>query len=137
MPEIARLLELPWEGPAGLANARALVARFLDLWDVHHAALRTRNHAAEEGARAFRRKRREALRPLLEALAARLGAGGGAAPAGTAAFHPYAAAAALETVLESAGAHHRQLEFFGIDREALIETSARLLVDTEELSRRA
>jgi AcrR family transcriptional regulator len=134
MPEIARLLELPWDGPAGLANARALVARFLDLWDAHQPALRTRNHAAEEGARAFRRKRREALRPFLDALAARLGAGSGAAPGS--AFHPYAAAAALETVLESAGAHHRELEFFGIDRDSLIETSARLLVDTEELSRR-
>ena len=136
MPEIARLLERPWDGPEGLANARAVVARFLDLWDAHHAALRTRNHAAEEGARAFRRKRREALRPLLEALAARLGAGDAAAPADRSAFHPYAAAAALETVLESAGAHHRELEFFDIDRDALIETSARLLVDTAELSRR-
>jgi hypothetical protein len=131
---IAALLERPWDGPGGLANARALVARFVDLWDSHHAALRTRNHAAEEGARAFRRKRREALRPLLDALAARLGAGSASAP--DAAFHPYAAAAALETVLESAGAHHRELEFFGIDRDSLIETTARLLVDTAELSRR-
>jgi AcrR family transcriptional regulator len=133
MPEIAALLERPWDGPGGLANARALVARFVDLWDSHHAALRTRNHAAEEGARAFRRKRREALRPLLDALAVRLGAGTSAPDA---AFHPYAAAAALETVLESAGAHHRELEFFGIDRDSLIETTARLLVDTAELSRR-
>ena len=47
MSEIARLLERPWDGPAGLANARALVARFLDLWDAHHAALRTRNQVLE------------------------------------------------------------------------------------------
>jgi len=136
MPEIVRLVARPWEGRAGLANARVLVARFLDLWDAHHAALRTRNHAAEEGDQAFRRKTRQALRPLLEALAAKLGAGAAAGSAREAAFHPYAAAAALATVLESAGAHHRELEYFGIDRDALIETSARLLVDTAELSRR-
>jgi hypothetical protein len=109
------------------------VAGFLDLWDRHHAVLRLRNHAAEEGSRAFRRARREALRPLLEALARRLGAGD-AAPAHPG-FHPYAAAAALATVLESLGAYHRELESFGARRSDLIETSARILVDTVEASR--
>jgi AcrR family transcriptional regulator len=130
MPEIVRLLDLPWEGAAGLENARALVSRFLDLWDAHHAVLRTRDHAAEEGARRFQRQRREAILPLLDALAGRLGS------ADPERFHPYAAASALATALESAGAHHRELEFFGIERDALIETCARLLVDTAELSRR-
>jgi AcrR family transcriptional regulator len=111
-------------GAEGLARARALVRRFLDLWDEHHAVLRIRDHAAEEGDRRFRRERREALRPLLDALAAQVPrqAGDG--------FHPAVAAAAVATVLESAGAHHRELAALGIPRDALIETSARLLVDT-------
>ena len=134
LPEILALLEPSLRGAAGLAGARALVGRFLDLWDTHHAVLRVRNHAAEEGSRLFRRKWREALRPLLDALAQRLGSGGGEPAADG--LHPYAAAAALATVLESAGAYHRELEYFGVDREALIETSARILVDTVEASRR-
>jgi hypothetical protein len=36
-------------------------------------------------------------------------------------------------VLESVGAYHRELAYFGVDREALIETSARILVDTVAL----
>lgn len=128
MPQILEQLRGPFAGAAGLENARGLVRRFLDLWDAHHAVLRIRNHAAEEGDRRFRRVRRAALRPLLEALAAQLG--GRASEAGGDGFHPYAAAAALATVLESAGAYHRELEFFGVGREALIETSARILVDT-------
>lgn len=134
LPEILALLRRPWGGEQGLENARALVARFLALWDAHHAELRIRNHAAEEGASAFRRARREALRPLLDALAERIGAG--ARSAERPGFHPYAAAAALATVLESAGAYHRELAYFGVGREELIETSARLLVDTVRQGRR-
>jgi len=132
LPAILDLLGRPLEGAEGLANARALVAAFLDLWDGHHAVLRVRNHAAEEGAHRFRRKRRQALRPLVEALARRLGGSGGAATC--AGFHPYAAAAALATVLESVGAYHRELAYFGVDREALIETSAHILADTMALA---
>jgi AcrR family transcriptional regulator len=122
MPEVLELAAGPFTGDEGLERARSLVRRFLDLWDEHRAVLRIRNHEAEEGDRRFRRARREALRPLLDALAAQ--AGGGSA------IHPYAAAAALATILESAGAYHRELEHFEIGREALIETSARILVDT-------
>lgn len=132
MPAIVALLDGPLEGAAGLANARALVARFLALWDAHHAVLRVRNHAADEGSRTFRRAWRSALRPLLDALARRLDPGARAADAQP--VHPYAAAAAIATVLESAGAYHRELEFFGVDREALLETSARMLVDTLALA---
>jgi AcrR family transcriptional regulator len=135
MPALLAILEGPFEGDEARERARALVAGFLDLWDRHHAVLRIRNHAAEEGSRSFRRARREALRPLLDALAQRLGAGE-AAPAHPG-FHPYAAAAALATVLESVGAHHRELETFGAGRSDLIETSARILVDTLAAARGA
>ena len=135
LPEILALLEPSLRGAAGLADARALVGRFLDLWDTHHAVLRVRNHAAEEGSRALPQ---EVARGA--AAAPRRAGGSGSAPEAASppptGFHPYAAAAALATVLESAGAYHRELEYFGVDREALIETSARILVDTVEASRR-
>ena len=77
-------------------------------------APRARTSRADEGSRSFRRAWRTALRPLLDALARRLGAD--ARPPGSAQpFHPYAAAAALATVLESVGAYHRELEYFGSD----------------------
>lgn len=131
LPAIVALLDGPLEGAPGLANARALVGRFFDLWDAHHAVLRVRNHGADEGARAFRRSWRSALRPLLDALARRLGGGASTAGAG---LHPYAAAAALATVLESASAHHSELEYFGVEREQLVETSARMIVDAIALA---
>jgi AcrR family transcriptional regulator len=115
-------------GSAALGPARLFVRAFLDLWDAHHAVLRVRNHAAEEGDPRFRRVRRKALRPLLDRLAQVFRTRGGAAA--SEGVHPYAAAAALTTVLESMSAHHRELEYFGIDRDDLVETSARILVDT-------
>ena len=132
LPAIVALLDGPLEGAPGLANARVIAGGFFDLWDAHHAVLRVRNHGADEGARAFRRAWRSALRPLLDALARRLG--GGARAAGRSGFHPYAAAAALATVLESASAHHRELESFGASREELVETSARMIVDAVALA---
>lgn len=129
--ELAALLErMPTSlaGPEGLERARGFVREFADLWDRHHAVLRVRDHAAEEGDRRFRSVRRKALRPLLDRLADLLGAprrveGG---------LHPYAAAAALATVLESLSAYHGELAVFGADRDALVETSARMLVDVVE-----
>ena len=132
LPAIVALLDGPLEGAPGLANARVIAGGFFDLGDAHHAVLRVRNHGADEGARAFRRAWRSALRPLLDALARRLG--GGARAAGRSGFHPYAAAAALATVLESASAHHRELESFGASREELVETSARMIVDAVALA---
>jgi AcrR family transcriptional regulator len=120
-------LAQPFDGPGGLARARAFVAAFLDLWEEHRAVWRVRNHSAEEGEPRFRRLRRRALRPLLDRLAATVTAAEGGAPGKK--CHPYALAAALVTILESLGAYGPELEPFGVDRDALVETGARLLVD--------
>lgn len=108
-------------GGDGLDQARAFVSRFLEIWDAHHAVLRVRNHAADEGDPRFRRVRRKALRPLLDRLAERLSGERGSR---------YARAAALATVLESLSAHYGELEQLGVDREALVETTAHIFVDT-------
>jgi AcrR family transcriptional regulator len=119
-------LAQPFDGPGGLARARAFVAAFLDLWEEHRAVWRVRNHSAEEGEPRFRRLRRRALRPLLDRLAATVTTAEGGSPGKC---HPYALAAALVTILESLGAYGPELEPFGVDRDALVETGARLLVD--------
>jgi hypothetical protein len=45
-------------------------------------------------------------------------------------FHPYAAAAALAAVLERMAAHHRDMGYFGVSRDDLRETCARILLQT-------
>lgn len=60
------VLDRPWAGAAGRADARTLVEQFFAYWDAHRAVLRTRNLAAQEGDRRFRDVRNEALRPLRE-----------------------------------------------------------------------
>jgi AcrR family transcriptional regulator len=127
MGEVLERLPARLDGPEGLARARAFVRAFLDLWDAHHAVLRVRNHAAEEGDRRFRAVRRKALRPLLDRLA---DVYGGSRAGGAGSGHPYAAAAALATILESLSAYQRELELLGVEREALVETSARILAET-------
>jgi len=118
-------LEGSFEGDAGLNRARAFVADFFALWERHRAVWRVRNHSAEEGDSRFRRVRRKALRPLLDRLAQALPDSGD-----TEGVHPYAVAAALATILESLGAYGPELERFDVDRDALIETASRILVDT-------
>jgi hypothetical protein len=98
----------------------------MDHWSAHHAVLLVRNLAADKGDRRFQRVRREALGPLLEHLAERIrdGHGSGRVSRDT---HPFAAAAALVSMLESISAHTRELEQRDLGRDQLVETCARVL----------
>ena len=109
-----------WDADGALDSARALVEGFVDFWDVNRAVLRTRNLAAQEGDRRFRDVRNQALEPFTEALAAHVRAGqkaGRVAPE-------------LSAALERMAAFHRDLEPLGIDRAALVETTARIIQQT-------
>ena len=119
----------PWDADGALDSARALVAGFLDFWDINRAVLRTRNLAAQEGDLRFRDVRNRALEPFTEALAAHVRA---AQQAGRVApeLSPAAAGAALVALLERMAAFHRDLEPLGIDRAQLVETTARIICQT-------
>ena len=129
MPAILDLIDGPWSGEAGVANARAIVDAFIQHWDRHHAVLMIRNFAAEQGDRRFQAVRRSALRPMLECFAQRVELAQQAGDVGQA-IHPYAAAAAMAAILERLAAYHQELEFFGVAREDLVETCALILVQT-------
>jgi hypothetical protein len=73
--------------------------------------------------------RRAALGPLLEHLAQRIRESQQAGRISKE-LHPYAAAAALASILERLAAYHKELEFFGATREHLVETCARILFQT-------
>jgi AcrR family transcriptional regulator len=126
---VGELLDRPWEGNEGLASARELVEAFLGYWDSHHAVLRTRNLAAQEGDQRFRTVRIASLTPLREGLAAKVEE---AQRAGRVAAEitPMAAAAALASMMERMAAFHIELEPWGVARGELVETTARIVYQT-------
>lgn len=127
MPAVIETIDGSWRGRHGLETARAVVDAFVRHWDAHHAVLRLRNLAAEEGDARFQKVRRAALEPLLELLAAKI-AEFQAAGRISEEIHPYAAAAALASILERMAAYHKELEYFGVTRENLVESCARILL---------
>lgn len=129
MPALLERIDGPWEGEAGLENARAIARAFVDHWDAHRAVLLVRNLYADEGDRRFMGVRRRAIAPVIERLARRIEANqrAGRVPAE---LHPAAAAAAMASILERLAAHHREIEYFGAGRSELIESCARILHHT-------
>ncbi len=121
MPPILELLEDADAGSAGLAGVRQVVEAFIDHWDRHRAVLRVRNLAADEGDAGFLEIRSRAMTPLLTTMARRI------ERTGRGDLSPLPAAAALAAVLERLAAYHHELEHFGVEREALAETSARII----------
>jgi hypothetical protein len=112
-----------------METAREIADAFVRHWDAYRPVLLVRNLAADEGERRFQKVRRDALRPVLEALAHKIEESQpGAVEAGD--VHPYAAAAAMATILERLAAYHKELEPLGVARGDLVETCARILYQT-------
>ena len=129
MPAVIELIDGSWRGQRGLDTARAIVAAFVDHWDAYRAVLLVRNLAADEGDRRFQKVRRQALSPVIEHLARKVEEAQeqGRIPAE---IHSSAAAAAMASILERLAAYHREIEYFGVTRENLVETCARILFQT-------
>ncbi len=126
MPAVLDLIDQSWRGQRGLDTARAIVDAFVAHWDRYHAVLLVRNLSADKGDRRFQRVRRRALGPLLDHLADRIRESQQAGRVSEE-IHPYAAAAALASVLERLAAHQKDLAYYGVTRENLAETCARML----------
>jgi AcrR family transcriptional regulator len=129
VPAVLGPLHANWNGAGGLDAARALVDAFVRHWDDHHAVLLFRNVGAEQGDRRFRRVRIQAIHPLIEALAAKVGEARSAGRVSEQ-VQPVAAAAALASILERLAAYHQELEILGVGRPELVETCARILHQT-------
>jgi AcrR family transcriptional regulator len=124
MAPVTEVLEPRWRGEAGLDHARDLVDGFLRYWDSHRAVLRTRNLAAQEGDQRFRDVRNASLQPLTEGLSRKVAEND---PKG---MTPYAAAAALVSMMERMAAFHGDLEPYGVSRSEVVETTARIIFQT-------
>ena len=129
MPAVVELIDGSWEGSHGLPRARAIVEAFVRHWDAHRPVLLVRNLAADEGDRRFTRVREIALTPVLAGLAAKV-AEAQAAGNVDAAIVPGAAAAAMGAILERLATYHRELETIGVSRNDLVETCARIVLQT-------
>src|SRR5262245_63795638 len=129
MPEMLDTIAGSWEGDQGLERARRLVDAFVRHWDEHRAVLLVRNLAADEGDRRFLRVRQKAMTPVLARFAEQVITGQQAGRVDRA-MVPQAAAAALGAILERLAAYHRELEVVGVRREDLVETCARIVVQT-------
>jgi len=134
MSEIVALVDGVWEGEPGLERARSLATAFVDHWDAHHAPLRVRNMAADEGDQRFMDVRRRAMAPVLGALSKciRMSHEARAAKGESESrpVHPHAAAAAMAAILERLAAYHHELEGVGVTRDDLIETTALIVQRT-------
>ncbi len=129
MPAVVEIVAASWDGEPGLSRARALVDAFVRHWDAHRAVLRVRNLAADEGDLRFLRVRQKAMTPVLARLAEHVAAGQAAGRVDPA-IVPQAAAAALTAILERLAAYHRELETVGVTRDDLVDTCARIVVQT-------
>ncbi len=122
-PALLALISGEWHGTAGETTSRDLADRFIEHWETHHPVLTVRNLAADRGDVRFQEARRKALAPVLDALAEKIEAENPERPG----MHPYAAAAALVSMLEKLAAHVRLLGDRGVRRDELIRTTASIL----------
>jgi AcrR family transcriptional regulator len=122
---VSRLLAEPWTE----RSARRIVEAFVVSWDEHRAVLRVRNLAAQEGDQRFRAVRNASLRPITEALAARVADSQRAGRIGSD-VSPIAAASAMVAMTERVAAFHREIEELGVGPEALLATTARIIDQT-------
>jgi AcrR family transcriptional regulator len=129
MPAVMELLDGSWEGRDGLERSRQLVEAFVQHWDRHRSVLLVRNLAADEGDRRFLRVRQKAMTPVLGRLAQRVSEGQAAGSVDPA-MVPQAVAAALGTILERLAAYHKSLELMGVKRADLVDTCARIVLQT-------
>jgi AcrR family transcriptional regulator len=129
VPAVIEMIDRSWRGQKGLENAREIVTAFVDHWDAHRSVLLVRNLAADEGDGRFMKVRRRTMAPVIEHLAKKIEesqARGRVAPE----VHPFAASAAMATILERLAAYHKEIEYFGVSRDDLIESCARIVFQT-------
>jgi AcrR family transcriptional regulator len=118
-----------WMSATGLEETRRFAAAFIEYWDAHKAILRVRNLRSEEGDPRFRALRLDANAAIMAEFTAKIHA---AQTEGRVSkrLNSYTAAGAMISVLERMAAFHVEFERRGVSRRALIETVARIVLQT-------
>lgn len=122
-PELAALVEGPWDGAAAWVTAVGVARGFLAVWDRHRAVLRVVDLATDEGDQRFRDLRTRFLRfptdALVTVLSSRVRVND----------RPDARAEAgvAISMLAHVAAHHEGLEQWGAPGPDLLQAMARVL----------
>jgi AcrR family transcriptional regulator len=126
MPAMLALIEAGLEGEGGLQRARYLVEAYIEHWERFRGALLLRNQAADRGDPGFHRMRRNALGPLIDELRNLIEQSQRASRVAME-IHPYLAASALVSMLESLSAHADRVPRFNASKQQIVETCARMI----------
>lgn len=128
LPELLDLFDGTWSGDQGRDRARAVVEFFMEYWDKHGPLLRIRNLAADEGDMRFMELRRAAMEPILGAMIALMERCRVTDEQTN--IVPGSAALAMSAILDRLAAYHSVLDYGGLSRDDLVNTSAEILFRT-------
>lgn len=120
------VLTNPWKGRAGYEAAEGLADAMLDFWDEHLPVLRVIDLATDEGDKRFANVRIRLLNDLNNALSA-AAREHQAAGRGQPGLDPDAVAGVLVAMLAHVSAHRLGFEFWGVRRDDLRATMARIV----------
>ncbi|MGH9300797.1 MAG: TetR family transcriptional regulator [Acidimicrobiales bacterium] len=124
---VVDLVAGPWRGSKGTATARALVAGFVEYWEVHRSVFNVVDLATEEGDFRFRNLRTRALNSLTQALRDAIAESqkDKRIPSDVDAM---ATASVLVSMMAHVSAHRYGFEFWGIRTSHLEEALTRILL---------
>lgn len=123
------VINKPWKGSKSLDNARQFVDEYFRHYDEHGAILRVRNLSAQEGDIRFRKVRNDAMLPFTKALAAKIEESQGAGRV-VREINAFAGGGGLMAMMERLAAFRYEFEARGVDRDSLVETTARMVHQT-------
>ena len=126
-PKIMAILDSNWTPQDVLDRCRDFVRVYTTYWKQHHAIMRVRNLAADEGDARFFQARRQSIEPIHFALQRQIAA---FQHAGTCSlqFHPPSTASVLLATLERLSAVLCHASVHGATRKGQVESAALLLV---------
>jgi AcrR family transcriptional regulator len=125
-PEIMEILEREWTRDTVMQEAKAFVRAYFSFWDRHHALLRIRNFAADEGDRRYLDVRRKSTEPIHLALQDKMRQFATQEP-GLHHLHPPSTASVLLAMLERTAAIIRLPSAHKATRPNQIESAAFLV----------
>ena len=126
---LLKVINQPWKGPRSLDHAREFVDAYFNHFDSNRAVLRVRNLSAQEGDLRFRKVRNDAMLPFTKALAAKIEASQAAGRV-VPEINSFAAGGGLMAMMERLAAFRYEFEARGVNRDSLVETTARMVHQT-------
>jgi AcrR family transcriptional regulator len=133
-PELMAIFDQEWTGKNMMEVAKQFVQTYVSFWDRHHALLRVRNFAADEGDRRFLDSRRRSVEPIHFALQEKIRRFQESTP-NAIRLHPPSTVSVTLAMLERTAAILRQPSAHKATRTGLIESAIFLFAEAISGSR--